>query len=949
MCLKDKKGSVLITLIVAILIMAVLGLGIYTLYSSSSLSELLSNRNDNAYQLAKAGIRYAVNTNGTILGDFFMPDSSHKFNLARNGNVITSTGIINAGTFLEARRVLTYTLTGVTDPRIPTLPTQNQTVGTTGAIANDGTTITLGGSTSPGVSQSYGAIWYNGNNANASCSSGACNFGFGLRAYFEFQFPSNHNSGDGFTFAIISALTNTNTRVGGFSKGCFGSSCVTQVPGYPGSFSYNAPNNYLQTSVAGGELMGYAGPGNTYKSDGTDGQGLRPPKMAVQFDTFTNNGNYTPVYLANTRIDPTLGSYGDYVSLMFWGDTLTGQYTPALQYYIPNGTSTGAYSGTNAFPLSSFDDNRHGSYPSSTYSPSTACINRTATTPCPPVNGLGAIGYDMEDYVNRSCRIEITRPTSVSNSGSCSGMFAYQINVWIEVKSSLSALNLSHIQDVLVPYSDTTAKISQTVCFNSADNTNFAHIFWGFTQGTGDKVQQVALTNSDVFFPNTSSTCTYSISLTSATGATSTSPNPPNPSATYPSTGGSGSVTLTATSGCYWAVQSLASWINITSTPLYGIGSGIISYSVVPNTVGVARTGLVNIAGQTFTITQTAPQTIGAITFTPSTLVVNGTTTASATATSGLPVTFTSTTPAICTVSGTNGSTVTGKAIGTCTIAANQAGNSSYDPASQVTGSITVGKANQTITNFAFTPTTLTVNGTTTASATGGGSGLPVTFTSTTPTICTASGTNGSTVTGVATGTCTIAANQAGNASYNAASQVTNNITVTCPTVAISNTSLPNGTIGTMYSQQLTVSSGGTVTWSITSGSLPSGLSLNTATGVISGKPTAGGIYSFNVRATNGCGSTATQALSIRIPFNPYQVYAGTTMYYISGSCQTLNNGSYVNLSYNNSITFYRNSGCSGSTYAVSYSAADATDAAGNANGQVTVNRTGNNWSLVDR
>src|SRR5208337_4083999 len=153
MCLKNKKGSILITLIVAILILAVLSLGIYTLYTSSSLSELLSNRNDNAYQLAKAGIRYAVNTNGAILGNFQMPDSSHIFNLAKNGNVITSTGIVNAGTFLEARRVLTYTLTGIADPRIPTLPTQNQTVGTAGSIANNGTTITLGGSTSPGVSQ----------------------------------------------------------------------------------------------------------------------------------------------------------------------------------------------------------------------------------------------------------------------------------------------------------------------------------------------------------------------------------------------------------------------------------------------------------------------------------------------------------------------------------------------------------------------------------------------------------------------------------------------------------------------------------------------------------------------------------------------------------------------------------------------------------------------------
>ena len=209
---------------------------------------------------------------------------------------------------------------------------------------------------------------------------------------------------------------------------------------------------------------------------------------------------------------------------------------------------------------------------------------------------------------------------------------------------------------------------------------------------------------------------------------------------------------------------------------------------------------------------------------------------------------------------------------------------------------------------------------------------------------------NGSTVTGVATGTCTIAANQAGNSSYDPAPQVTGSITVACQTVTINTTSLPNGRVGTAYSQTLSASGGTITSWAISSGSLPGGLSLNTSTGVISGMPTTGGIFNFTVKATNGCGSTGTQTLSIGIAFNPYQVYAGTgaPMYYVSGSCQTLNSGSYVNLSYNNSVTFYRNSGCTtGSTYTVTYSLANTTDV--NANGQVTVNRNGNNWSLVDR
>jgi hypothetical protein len=55
------------------------------------------------------------------------------------------------------------------------------------------------------------------------------------------------------------------------------------------------------------------------------------------------------------------------------------------------------------------------------------------------------------------------------------------------------------------------------------------------------------------------------------------------------------------------------------------------------------------------------------------------------------------------------------------------------------------------------------------------------------------------------------------------------------------------------FSQTLTLSTGGpTITWSIQSGSLPAGLSLNSSNGAITGTPTAGGSYSVSIRATNG-------------------------------------------------------------------------------------------------
>ncbi|MDD2815965.1 MAG: SMP-30/gluconolactonase/LRE family protein [Thiotrichaceae bacterium] len=78
---------------------------------------------------------------------------------------------------------------------------------------------------------------------------------------------------------------------------------------------------------------------------------------------------------------------------------------------------------------------------------------------------------------------------------------------------------------------------------------------------------------------------------------------------------------------------------------------------------------------------------------------------------------------------------------------------------------------------ISFTPASTATYGdsTITLSATGGASGNPVTFASTTTSVCTVSGTS---LTIVSAGTCTVTADQAGNASYSAAPQVSKNITV---------------------------------------------------------------------------------------------------------------------------------------------------------------------------
>jgi len=165
-----------------------------------------------------------------------------------------------------------------------------------------------------------------------------------------------------------------------------------------------------------------------------------------------------------------------------------------------------------------------------------------------------------------------------------------------------------------------------------------------------------------------------------------------------------------------------------------------------------------------------AEQIIGLIGFSSNTLAVGSVTTVTASGgASGNLVTFGSTTPTICAVSG---DTVTGLAFGTCTISANQAGNANYVAAAEVTQTIAVAKLSQSIS--IGTAPIVTVGGSGTLSAIAS-SGLPVAFAVTTPTVCSVSDT---TVTGLTTGTCTLTAIQTGDASFAAAPQVTYNIAI---------------------------------------------------------------------------------------------------------------------------------------------------------------------------
>jgi hypothetical protein len=190
----------------------------------------------------------------------------------------------------------------------------------------------------------------------------------------------------------------------------------------------------------------------------------------------------------------------------------------------------------------------------------------------------------------------------------------------------------------------------------------------------------------------------------------------------------------------------------------------------------------------------------------------------SGTSSSGLPLTYTSSNTAIITISG---NTVTIVGGGTATITASQSGNNNYNPATDVTQSLTVNKASQSITFTTLTSKTFgdapfVLSGTSS-------SGLALTYTSSNTAVATVSG---STVTIVGAGTTTITAKQTGNNNYNPATDVPQSLTVNKASQSITFTTLASKAFGDApFSLTGTSSSGLALTYT----------SSNTAVATLSG------------------------------------------------------------------------------------------------------------------
>ncbi len=269
--------------------------------------------------------------------------------------------------------------------------------------------------------------------------------------------------------------------------------------------------------------------------------------------------------------------------------------------------------------------------------------------------------------------------------------------------------------------------------------------------------------------------------------------------------------------------------LTVSGTPVYSITeSAVLGTYAVTYTSGLTYGGtgayLFNFLPYPFSTSVTISkyaQTISLTSTAPTTATVGTTYTLAGTASSGLTITYTidSSSTSICSIAG---SVVTFNALGTCTINANQAGNTTYLAAPQVQqAAIATVKGAQTITFTSSAPTTAKVAGSTyTATATSTSGGAPVlTVDSSSSSICSIAA---GVVSFLAVGTCKVNGNEAGGTNWNAAIQAQQSFTVAkgVSTIVITSTAPTAAVVGgSTYAMTATKTAANTnsVTYSVDS------------------------------------------------------------------------------------------------------------------------------------
>ena len=598
---------------------------------------------------------------------------------------------------------------------------------------------------------------------------------------------------------------------------------ITVTTAAPGSAVYNSTFNVAATASSGLPVA-------IIGSSACSGSGTSTSGSAVTITMTSGTGTCTVTYTqAGNSTYSAAPTVANSTAATPAAQTITvTEAAPASA--ADNGTFKVAATASSGLPVAISSSGSCSGSGTST-SGSTVTITITSAT------GSCAVNYSQVGNADYS----VAPPTSSSTTATAS-LTAQTITVTTAAPGSAvynSTFNVAATASSGLP----VAIIGSSACSGSGTSTSGSAVTITMTSGTGTcTVTYTQAGNSTYSAAPTVANSTAATPAAQTITVTQAAPS----SAAYNSTF---NVAATASSGLPVSIAgsvacsgsgTSTSGSAVTITMTSGTGTCTVTYTQVGNAnystaPATANSTAATLAAQTITITEHAPASAA----------INGTFGVAATASSGLAVAIT--TSGVCSGSGSGTATITMTASsGTCTVDYNQAGNANYSSAAQASSTTTATAASQTITVTQAAPASAAVNSTFNVAATAS-SNLPVAIT--TGGVCSGSGSGSASATITMTapsGTCTVYYNQAGNATYAAAPQVTSTTAATqvAQTITVTTAAPSTALRGGTFSVAATASSG-----------LPVSIA---GSGACSGS--GGGSATITATTTGTCTVTYTQA-----------------------------------------------------------------------------------------
>lgn len=219
----------------------------------------------------------------------------------------------------------------------------------------------------------------------------------------------------------------------------------------------------------------------------------------------------------------------------------------------------------------------------------------------PQAAGAGAIHAASAGGINKAQTVDGTPPFP-------SGQTILSWSLQLPKVSSLSLSFSTGLQDGAAPFQAVLlyVRVNGTILWSYAANPPSAWIYGvlDLSPWSGQNVVLDLVSDSQGFNSYFRSPWAE-LTIASGAGSTCAASIDSNGGITAPAAGVTGTITVSAASGCNWSTESNADWVNI--SPSAGAGTGAATYTVSPN-AGPARSTTIVVGGHLLTVNQaTAP------------------------------------------------------------------------------------------------------------------------------------------------------------------------------------------------------------------------------------------------------------------------------------------------------------------------------------------------------